>query len=227
MTNIKLIIFDWDDVFTLGSKEGYFRCYRETLEELGVNLGPEEEKRRILARWGQPHTEELKLLLQERPELYEKSCDIYASKLYGNTYVDCLSIVPGSLELLNRLNERYILTVATGLDSKIMRSHVIPRFNVPDVFLDIISTYDLEDPAKHKPSAWIPEMLMEKHGCSPQQTLVAGDAANDIKMGYAAGTEAVAVMTGHLSRQEAEELGVKYIIDDITGIEAVLKKLNS
>lgn len=32
----KLIIFDWDDVIILGAKKGYYRCYEETLNELGV-----------------------------------------------------------------------------------------------------------------------------------------------------------------------------------------------
>ena len=221
-----MIIFDWDDVFTLGSKEGYFACYRETLDQLGVRLDPDEERRRILSKWGQPHTEELKELLRENPELIKSSYKIYEEKLYGDTYVSRLSLVSGSVELLERLSREYILTVATGLDSKIMRSHVIPRFGIPDVFADIISTYDIEDPSKHKPAPWIPEMLMKKHGCRTDEVLVAGDASNDILMARNAGIEPVAVLTGHLNREEAETLNIKYIIDDITEIESVLEILN-
>ena len=62
MLKIKLLIFDWDDVFTLGSKEGYFACYHETLIGLGVNLNAKEERKRILKKWGQPHQEELDVL---------------------------------------------------------------------------------------------------------------------------------------------------------------------
>jgi hypothetical protein len=40
---IKLIIFDWDDVFTLGLKEGYIHCLHETLNRRDVQLRPEEE----------------------------------------------------------------------------------------------------------------------------------------------------------------------------------------
>ena len=36
---LKLIAFDWDDVFTLGSTKGYLQCYHETLIEIGVELG--------------------------------------------------------------------------------------------------------------------------------------------------------------------------------------------
>jgi len=36
----------------------------------------------------------------------------------------------------------------------------------------------------------------------------------------------VVVLTGHLSRDEAEKLGVKYIISDVSKLEDVLKILN-
>ena len=36
---IKLLIFDWDDVITLGSKEGYYQCYRKTIKEFGIEYG--------------------------------------------------------------------------------------------------------------------------------------------------------------------------------------------
>ena len=45
---LKVIIFDWDDVFTIGSKDGYFACYHETLVDLGVSMSPKEEKKEFL-----------------------------------------------------------------------------------------------------------------------------------------------------------------------------------
>jgi hypothetical protein len=35
------------------------------------------------------------------------------------------------------------------------------------------------------------------------------------------------VLTGHLSRKEAEEMGVKYIIPDVTHLEKVMEEMNS
>lgn len=40
---IKLIIFDWDDVFTQGSIKGYYACYHAALEAVGVRLDGAEE----------------------------------------------------------------------------------------------------------------------------------------------------------------------------------------
>lgn len=226
MSKIKLIIFDWDDVFTLGSKDGYFKCYHETLEELNVHLSPEEEKKRILVKWGQPHREELRELLKEKPELLDQACDIYEKKLFGNTFVDCLSLVPGAIELLYYLNKKYILAVATGLNSTIMKERVIPKFKVPNVFSQIISTYDIEDPKNHKPSPFIANEILKHHGVLPDEALLVGDAENDVLMAQSANIIPVVVLTGHLNKEEAKKLNVKYIIDNVTKINKVLEEIN-
>jgi hypothetical protein len=78
---IKLIIFDWDDVFTLGSKEGYFACYHKAINDVGVFLSPEEEHKRILAKWSKSFREELKELLKEH-KLVENLTRLLVSSLY-------------------------------------------------------------------------------------------------------------------------------------------------
>ena len=70
---IKLIMFDWDDVIILGSKKGYYNCYRETLSELGVTLDEKEMDIRIKRKWGQPFREELRSLLQENISLLDEA----------------------------------------------------------------------------------------------------------------------------------------------------------
>ena len=72
---IKLLVFDWDDVITLGSKEGYYACYRETLNELGITLDERELHIRIQRKWGQPFREELKELASSRDVGGVESCD--------------------------------------------------------------------------------------------------------------------------------------------------------
>src|SRR6185437_11221233 len=97
---IKLIIFDWDDVFTLGSIKGYYACYRAALGGVGVKLDPTEEDRRIKAKWGTGGRKQLEYLLQEHPELVDEAYEIFEQHAKGKTFVDCLSIVPGSQEFL-------------------------------------------------------------------------------------------------------------------------------
>ncbi|MFC1647921.1 HAD family hydrolase [Nanoarchaeota archaeon] len=223
---IKLIIFDWDDVFALGAKTGYFKCYHETLVDLDVHLDPEEEKRRILEKWSKPHREELRGLLKENPHLLDNACKIYEEKLFGNTFVDCLEPVEGSIELVKKLQKKYILCVATGVHPTILKDKVMPKFNFPQVFTETVSSYDIDDIEKQKPHPHMVEQMLAKQKIQANEAILVGDAKGDVLMARAAGVEPIVVLTGHLSREEAEELNVKHIIDDVTHLEKVLSVLN-
>lgn len=222
---IELIIFDWDDVFTLGSTDGYKKCYHEAVVGVGMNLSPEEEMKRMNAKWGASHVEELAELVKDRPELLEKAVQIYEENLFGNTYVDCLSIVPGSAEFLNHLASKYKIALATGVHPKVLRERVMPKFNIPDIFSQIITAYDLDDPTHAKPHPHSGQTIMQTLGVAPEHTVMVGDAKNDVLMGQAIGATPIVVLTGHLNREQAEELGVEHIIPDVTHLEEILAKL--
>lgn len=221
---IKLIIFDWDDVITLGSKEGYFACYHKMLEEVGVSLDPEEERRRILMHWGKKQTEEIVELLKERPELIEKACEIYEENLFGETFLSHLSLVNGAVDALSKLKGKYILTVASGAHPKVLKEKVMPMFHIPDVFAEIITSYDVDD-AHAKPHPYMAEEIMRRQNVLPSEAVLVGDSKSDIQMALAAKVTPIVVLTGHLSREQAEELGVKYITDDITKLEEIVNSL--
>lgn len=223
---IKLIIFDWDDVFTLGSKEGYFECFRQALAGVGVKIEPMEQKKRILAKWGQSHREGLKELLKENLKYLDDACLLYEKNLFGNTFVDFLSVVPGSQELLKNLYKNYILTIASGIHPEILSKRVIPKFEIPDVFSKIVTAHDIDDPKKAKPHPFMAQYIMEAQKILPHETVLVGDAKNDVLMAKASDIIPIVVLTGHLSKKEAVALGVKYIISDVTHLEKVLDDIN-
>jgi len=220
----KLIVFDWDDVFTLGSKEGYIRCLHETLAALGVQLDAAEEHRRILSTWSQPHRAELQNLLREHPQLVNAACEIYEDKFFGDTFVDSLRYVEGANELLLRLKDKYKLAIATGAHPVVLRERVMPRFNVPDVFDQIISGYDIDDPRKQKPHPYMLEEILSAQHVASDEAILVGDAKSDVQMARNAKVEPVVVLTGHLSKCEAEQLAVKHVIDTVAELEAVLQR---
>lgn len=222
---IKLIIFDWDDVFSQGSTTGYYKCYHEAIVGVGIHLDPEVEKERIAAKWGADHREEIGGLLKEHPELVDKACELYEKHLFGDTFVDCLSVVPGSQDLLNRLSGDYKLAIASGVHPKLLKERVMTKFNIPDVFSQIITAYDLDDASKAKPHPHIAREIMRSQQVTPEETIMVGDARNDVMMARNAGIEPVVVLTGHLSRLEAEELAVDHIIEDVTKLESILQQL--
>jgi phosphoglycolate phosphatase-like HAD superfamily hydrolase len=223
---IKLIIFDWDDVFTLGSTDGYKKCYHEAVVGVDMHLSPEEEMKRMNAKWGASHVEELAELVKNQPDLLEKAVRIYEENLFGNTFVDCLSIVPNSAMLLSSLAKNYKLALATGVHPKLLRERVMPKFGIdPDWFVQIITAYDVDDPSHAKPHPYSGLKILETQGIAPENAIMVGDARNDVLMARAANIEPVVVLTGHLNRQQAEDLNVAHIIDDVTKLDSVLPDL--
>lgn len=214
---IKLIVFDWDDVVTLGSKEGYYACYRETLKELGIVFPENELHRRIQRRWGQPFREELKELLLERPELLNHASELFEQKFWGDVFVRELYEVSGANELLTYLHSKYTLAVATGNHPDMLKKKIFPRFSIPDVFAQIITSFDVP-PEKTKPNPYMLEHIMKIQNVTPAETIYIGDAENDARMAQSAKVEPIIVLTGHLNKQQAEKLGTKRILQDITAL---------
>lgn len=166
---IKLIIFDWDDVFTQGSIKGYYKCYHEAVKAVGVSLSPAEEDKRIKAKWGAGHREQLEELLKETPELVDRAVEVYEKHLFGETFVGCLTIIPGGQEFLSDLSKRYKLAVATGAHPKILRERLFPKFAIPSVFTEVITIYDLDDPTHAKPHPFMPNKIMEMTGVAKER----------------------------------------------------------
>ena len=224
---LKLVIFDWDDVITRGSTEAYFKCYHEAISSLGVNLDPEEEKRRILTKWGSPAREELRELLKERPKLLDEAEKRYEEILMGNTFTDCLSLVSDDIPaMLERLKEKYTLAIATGVNPRLLKEKIMPKFGVPLVFSQIESVYDVPDPEKGKPHPYMVEQILTKQGIKPAEAILIGDARGDVLMAQAAGVIPIVVLTGHLKEEEAKNLGVYYIFPDVTHVEGLLSNLH-
>ncbi len=225
---IKLIIFDWDDVIVIGSKNGYYDCYRETLKSLGVAMSEKEMDIRIKRRWGQPFKEELRELLLEKPELLEKANDIfYNEKFLRNTFTNALREVKGVNQLLEKLSKKYLLAVATGSQRNMLVDNIMPRFKIPNVFCQIVTAHDDIPAEKTKPDPLMINLILEKQRIKKEEAIFVGDAKNDVLMAKNAGVEPVVVLTGHLTESEAISLGVKFIIEDVTKMEDVIENHDS
>jgi len=221
---MKLIIFDWDDVLVMGSREAYFQCYRKGIAGVGVKLDPKEERRRIFHQWSTPHRIKFRYILQENPELADRAADIYEKNIFGDILINALSRLPGTRRLLQRL-DKYTLCVATGTHHNVLKK-VLLNFGFPDVFAKITSTSEI-DPQKVKPHPYMITSLMEEFNVKPSETIMVGDGEADVKMAFAAGVIPVVVLTGLLTKNKAKEMNVKYIIEDVTKLEKVLDQLKA
>jgi phosphoglycolate phosphatase len=222
---IRLAIFDWDDVFTIGSKEGYFACYYAALEALGIAMDEAEARKRILERWGSPHRVEFMSLLREHTDLVDAACLEYERQYQGSTFLSHLR-TPGDLTpLLLRLHETRKLGIATGQNPTFLQERVFPMFKIPAVFDVIMTAYDVPSPAYHKPHPFMIERIMDETGIPAGETVMVGDARQDMEMAFNAGVRSVAVLTGHLTREAATKLGVDRIIESVMDIEGCIDGL--
>jgi HAD superfamily hydrolase (TIGR01549 family) len=177
---------------------------------------------RIKRKWGRPYREELRELLNEKPELLDRAYELYQQHKYGKTFLASVREVYGVNSLLLRLKQKYVLAVTTG-NQPTMIQKIIDQFSIPPVFSQILTSHDANlPPEKAKPHSYMLELIMKKHKVSPTETIFVGDAESDVQMARSAGVEPVVVLTGSLTRPEAEQLGVQYILPDVTSLESVL-----
>lgn len=223
---IKLIIFDWDDVITLGAKEAYFTCYHTVMTALGIHLEPQEERQRILSKWGKPYREEFKELLREHPELVDKACELYKKKK-DVIFLKSLSIHKKTNAVLRQLDKHFILAVASGNTPEMIKDVIMPHFHIPQVFSQFVSSHDIRDPVKMKPHPYMLQIIMKKQNAAPDETVYVGDARTDFQMAKRAGVIPIVVLTGHLTKSEAMKLGATWIIPDVTHLPQTLTLLQS
>jgi phosphoglycolate phosphatase-like HAD superfamily hydrolase len=188
-------------------------------------LSLEEESKRILAKWGKSFREEIKELLKKNPKLVDEACEIFEKEYLGNTFVNSLRVIDGTNEMLLLLKNKYTLAVATGNQHKMLKERIFTHFHIPDVFSQIISSHEIADQEKTKPHLYMLETIMSKQHVLPEETVYIGDAKTDVQMAYSAHVTSIVVLSGHLTRQEAEKLRVKHILDNVTLIENELSEL--
>ncbi|HWY79630.1 MAG TPA: HAD family hydrolase [Candidatus Sulfotelmatobacter sp.] len=217
---IKLIIFDFDGVIITGSNDGYFTCYHKALEDVDVYLEPTEERKRILDWWGKGHKKQLELLLQEHPDKLLEAIVAYEKCYFSPFFHEKIKLVKDADIVLKRLSETKTLAIASGMVRNTM-DELIKKYNIP-YFKRILTFEDAKKEEHKKPSPYMLFQLMEEFNVAKNETVYIGDAKNDVIMAKAAGIIPIVVLTGHLMKNEAEKLGVKHIIPDITHLEEIL-----
>ncbi|MBI5457257.1 HAD family hydrolase [Candidatus Kaiserbacteria bacterium] len=220
---IKLIVFDWDDVFTRGASEGYYACYKAGTDSVLDGIDPNAARAAAKELWGRPAREVIARILGKRSDLIEQAHEHYEKCLFSELFIGKLSIVPDSIETLHALQSKYKLAIATGIHPVLLKEYVMPKFGVSkELFCQIISTYDLPDLSRGKPYPDLLENILKTQDVRPDEAIMAGDAAGDVKMAQASGVRPVVVLTGHLSEKQAQELGVKDVVPTVADIESVL-----
>lgn len=221
---IDTVIFDLDGVLILGSNQGYLDCHHYALQSVGIHLSREEEKRRLLEFWSYPHEFQLGLLIGNDKQRLKSACKKYEDYLFSDRFFDNVTLVPGAKELLERLSlGHYKMAIATGMHNRQI-DIVFGRFGIrKSLFKAIISAYEINNDEFQKPHPYMLRQIMDRLLTDTFRTIYVGDSRDDIVMAKRASVPFVAVLTGNLTRQEAESEGAHLIIDSVAELDCVLE----
>lgn len=219
---IRLVGFDFDGVLARGSNEAYVDAYHRALTQVGIELDPTHERKVILDSWGLPVVAQVELLLKDYPEKIEEAIKHFFEIRQSPAFRAQASLYPGAAETLHRLRGDYELAIVSGADRALINSVLGPELQ--SLFSNIYCCGDYE-PQLQKPSPHMLQLAMTGAGVDPAETVYIGDAPNDLRMAKAAQVEPIAILTGHLTRLTATELGARHIIEDISEFPDVLTSL--
>ena len=137
-------------------------------------------------------TQEWSAYLSDVVGLHGDAADARRRTLDGMVaaYRDHLPVLPGAIESLRRLHERWPLGLATS-SSPILVETSIEIMGVADLFSAVVSTENLGGAGKPAPDVFLETCRLL--GVKPRRTVVVEDSTNGILSARAAGTIVVAV----------------------------------
>ena len=210
--NIELVIFDFDG--TLGDTRGIVvTTMQQTLQEYGLPVCSDEE---CAATIGLPLAgcfrqlipEATDEVIQQCVDTYHRLFDINKNRIKPQAFPHVIE----TLEELHRQGIRMTVATSRGIDS------------LKDLLTDmgIIQFFDYllgaDNVTKHKPDPEPVLQTLRTMHIDAAETLVVGDMPVDILMGSRAGCRTCAVTYGNATREELEEAGADYIIDDFNDL---------
>lgn len=219
MTNIKLIIFDFDG--TLGdTRKTIVTTMHMTIEEIRLQ---ERSEAACASTIGLPLADCFRTLFPDLEETLVTRCVETYRRIFN---VNMRNIKPqsfkGVVETLSILCEKGVkLTIASS------RSHVslvelTHDMGITDYISYLIGADDVKE-AKPKPEPVLNTLAAMQF--SANETLVVGDMAVDILMGANAGAKTCGVTWGNGSREELQQAGADYIIDSMEELLGIVDNI--
>lgn len=217
---LKAVIFDCDGVIA-DSEQLHFSLLRDLVGELGVSLTKEQyldkylamdDKKSfaaVLADNGKSATAEQLQKLRERKSI------LYKEKASGN-----LVILPGVVELVMALSQKYVLAVASGA----LREEVFMALDTAAIkhYFDVVVSAEDVKNGKPAPDSYLLalERLNQKYPAKkiqPAECLVIEDSKHGVDSAHGAGMKCAAVCTSY----PAEELkAADLIVPALTAVRA-------
>ena len=212
---MKLIILDFDGTLA-DTRELIVKTMQQTIGALGLEVRTDEE---CAAMIGLPLKQAFMDLIPMNDDMGDRCAETYRRLFYENNAIYKVPAFPHVLDTLRTLSEQgYTLTIASSRSNRSLMEFV------HDMGLEAIIPYVLgADNVTHaKPHPEPVLMTLQKYGCKAEEAIVVGDTKYDIEMGRNAGVKTCGVTYGNGTRQELEDAGADYLIDDFNSLIHIL-----
>ena len=212
-----LIIFDFDG--TLGdTRRNIVTTMQMTIA--GLHL-PSRSKEECAATIGLPLAECFRTLFPDiQEELIPRCAETYRRFFNENLKTIQPEAFPGVVETLSILHQNgFTLTIASSR-SRNSLTELTRNMGIADYISYILGADDVKE-AKPKPEPVL-KTLANMH-FDAEETLVVGDMAVDVLMGANAGAKTCGVTWGNGTRDELENVGADYIIDNIEELIGIVR----
>jgi pyrophosphatase PpaX len=215
---IKVVIFDFDGVL-VDSNEAWAGAFSKASRSVGIKK--EFTLDDIRPHCGKSYMEVLRNTLPK----YSAEADVmdamyanFISLATSDEFIKSFREIKGIKGMLRWLKKRCRLAVGSGNSKKLLNGF-IEKLGMGKYFDLVVSGDEVK---RGKPN---PDMLLKiiRHfKVSPKEALYVGDARSDIIAAKRANIRSVAVLTGALNREEAEELNPDFIVSDATQLQELL-----
>ena len=207
----KLYIFDFDG--TLGDSRGLIvRTMMDTFELLGI-AKPSVEA--CIDTIGLPLADCFTVSAHLSDEEGERCADVYRKIFRRNNVKGAVKPFFGVISTLKTLyGQGKTLAVASSRGHESLDG-LVDDFGITALFSSIIGS---DDVVNAKPDPEPVNKILSMLSFSPDDAVVIGDAPYDIMMGKNAGATAVGVTYGNGKREELQEAGADFLIDNFADL---------
>lgn len=207
----KIIILDFDG--TLGDTQTLIiNTMQKTIKHLGLPPRSREQCKKMI---GLPLKQTFTHLISMSDEMGDKCVEVYKKIFEIDNTHGVVPLFPHVLDTLKQLHEKgYTLTIASSRATQSLMEFV-QHLNLKPYISLVISCEDVKNP---KPQPDMVNKTLAITGHATEEAVVVGDARYDIMMGRNAGCTTIGVTYGNGTKEEMEEAGADYIIDDFADI---------
>jgi HAD superfamily hydrolase (TIGR01509 family) len=211
----RLVVFDFDGTL-FDVSDAICHGFNEALRRRGRAPLPRE---RIHAWIGRPLIEMFAL---EDPaasdDVLRASVETYR-EVFHPIAVGLSRALPGLRECLDELGSTHRFAIVTNRARRGAKD-ILVGHGLLDRFDPILGIDDVQRVKPHPE----PVLAAMRHaGAGPDETVMVGDTADDIRAGLAAGTAAVGVTTGFTPREALAAAGAHAVIASLAELPALLK----